>query len=49
VPLFKQYLGRSISPQTSTNLDRPDSGNQFDENVDTIIQMDETAHQISGF
>ncbi len=30
-------------------LERPDSGNQFDENVDTIIQMAETAHQIQGF
>ncbi|MBD0341469.1 MAG: hypothetical protein ICV61_11440 [Microcoleus sp. Co-bin12] len=49
MPLFKQDLGRSFSPQTSTNLDRPDSGNQFDENVDTIIQMAETAHPISGF
>jgi len=29
-------------------LHRPDSGNQFDENVDTIIQMAETAHQVQG-
>jgi HEAT repeat protein len=44
-----QFISKSASPPRSTNLDRPNSGNQFDENVDTIIQMAETAHQIQGF
>jgi HEAT repeat protein len=44
-----QFISKSASPLTITNLDRPNSGNQFDENVDTIIQMAETAHQIQGF
>ncbi|XZN98176.1 MAG: HEAT repeat domain-containing protein [Microcoleus sp.] len=44
-----QFISKSASPLTSTNLERPDSGNQFDENVDTIIQMADTAHKIQGF
>jgi len=44
---FRERL--SISQQTTTNLDRPDSENQCDQNVDTIIQMADTAHQIQGF
>ena len=45
-PLF---ISKSASSLTNTNLDRPDSENQCDENVDTIIQMADTAHQIQGF